>query len=34
LSLWRRVHGTKEEQSLLADWPIGRLGGNRTGSTG
>jgi len=23
-SLWRRVHGTQEEQSLLADWPIGR----------
>jgi putative transposase len=23
-SLWRRVHGTKEERSLLADWPIGR----------
>jgi putative transposase len=23
-SLWRRVHGTKEEPSLLADWPIGQ----------
>jgi putative transposase len=23
-SLWRRVRGTQEEQTLLADWPIGR----------
>jgi putative transposase len=23
-SLWRRVHGTKEQKSLLADWPMGR----------
>jgi putative transposase len=23
-SLWRRVHGTSEETSFLADWPVGR----------
>ena len=23
-SLWRRVHGTPEQRSLLSDWPVSR----------